>query len=402
MIEDINPGTASSAPSFLTPFEGIVFYYANDGRHGNELWSSNGLTDPPDPVAWYNSGGNKMVMDINVTAGTTSGTTLGSSDSSTFLIVFNNKIIFTANDGVNGTELWTVDNSNPPQLLTTINPSTGITYFSRPTIYNGALYFVVDDGVHNRELWRTDGTAAGTSIVYDTRPGTVGAFDNQSPMMVVGQNLFFIANDGLHGAELWRFNNFDTTPPTITSGTYDFDHGQIVLHFSEDVSASLTPDDLKIEWVLPTGTTFSPTDMTWDPLTNTATFTHHPTDAYPSIWPDGNFKLTILGADVTDDTGNAMASNYTLDFWVLAGDANRDRKVDAKDLGILSANWQGTGKVFSQGDFDYDGDVDLIDLYLFSRNRGVTLAAPPPSAAPTSAKRTPARTPIRATIDSLK
>jgi ELWxxDGT repeat protein len=295
-----------------------------------------------------------------------------------------------------------VDNSNPPELLTTINPSTGTTYFSRPTIYNGLLYFVVDDGVHNRELWQTDGTAAGTKMNYDIRPSTVGSFDNQSPMMVVGDNLLFIANDGLHGAELWKLNTTDVTAPTITSGTYDFEHGQIVLQFSEDVSQSLTADDLKINWVLPTGTTFSPTNMTWDPLTNTATFTYHPTDAYPSIWPDGNFKLTILATDVTDETGNPLASNFTLDFWVLAGDANRDRKVDAKDLGILSLNWQGTGKVFSQGDFDYDGDVDITDLYLLSRNRGVTLAAPPPAAAPTSAKRTPVRTPIRATIDSLK
>ena len=44
-----------------------------------------------------------------------------------------------------------------------------------------------------------------------------------------------------------------------------------------------------------------------------------------------------------------------------AGDANRDRTVDISDLGILATNWQGSGKTFVQGDFNYDGIVDISD-----------------------------------------
>jgi hypothetical protein len=63
------------------------------------------------------------------------------------------------------------------------------------------------------------------------------------------------------------------------------------------------------------------------------------------------------------------------------GDANLDDAVNATDLGVLSANWQGLDRIFSQADFNYDGRVDVNDLYLQANNWGQTLAVPPPAAA---------------------
>ena len=37
------------------------------------------------------------------------------------------------------------------------------------------VLFAADDGVHGRELWRTDGTAAGTAMVADLAPGPTGS-----------------------------------------------------------------------------------------------------------------------------------------------------------------------------------------------------------------------------------
>lgn len=113
---------------------------------------------------------------------------------------------------------------------------------------------------------------------------------------------------------------------------------------------------------------------------------------------DGNYRATISAAGVTDG-GNPMAADYLFDFFILAGDANHDRKVDLKDLVILASNWQGSGKTFSQGDFDYNGVVNAPDLGLLGQRWQQTLAlpAPPLPAVSTSVRptRTPARSPTR-------
>jgi len=49
------------------------------------------------------------------------------------------------------------------------------------------------------------------------------------------------------------------------------------------------------------------------------------------------------------------------------------------DLGILATNWQGLGKSFSQGDFNYDGRVDVTDLGILATSWQKSL--PPPAAA---------------------
>src|SRR5436853_4546420 len=53
MVKDIAPGAASSTPRALTPVAGVLFFTANDGVDGYELWRSDGTAD-----------GTRMVRDI--------------------------------------------------------------------------------------------------------------------------------------------------------------------------------------------------------------------------------------------------------------------------------------------------------------------------------------------------
>ena len=59
------------------------------------------------------------------------------------------------------------------------------------------------------------------------------------------------------------------------------------------------------------------------------------------------------------------------------------------DLGILATNWQGTNKLFNQGDLNYDGNVDITDLGMLATKWQANL--PPAGQRPTAGDSTPDR-----------
>jgi ELWxxDGT repeat protein len=72
------------------------------------------------------------------------------------------------------------------------------------TNVNGILLFAASDGVHGSELWSSDGTAAGTVMIKDIRPGAESGIGGYSGNFAnVSGALFFGANDGTHGNQLW-------------------------------------------------------------------------------------------------------------------------------------------------------------------------------------------------------
>ena len=78
-----------------------LFFFAANGTHGRELWSSDGTA----------SG---MVKDINPS---------GSGNPSS-LTLFSDKLFFGADDGTNGVELWSSDGTaSGTVLVKDINPS---------------------------------------------------------------------------------------------------------------------------------------------------------------------------------------------------------------------------------------------------------------------------------------
>ena len=54
MVADIRAGSNGSYPSYLTNVNGSLFFAANDGTHGAQLWATNG-----------SAGGTFLVSDIN-------------------------------------------------------------------------------------------------------------------------------------------------------------------------------------------------------------------------------------------------------------------------------------------------------------------------------------------------
>ena len=83
LVKDINP-TVGSTPSNFTHVSGTLYFTADDGTKGEELWKSDGT-----------AGGTTLVKDINPD---------GASSSPDNLIRagFSSILYFTADDGVNG------------------------------------------------------------------------------------------------------------------------------------------------------------------------------------------------------------------------------------------------------------------------------------------------------------
>ncbi len=182
---------ASSSPANLTNVNGNLFFTANDGTDGQELWKSNGT-----------AAGTVMVRDINPgSAGSYPGN----------LTNVNGTLFFSATDGVNGVELWKSDGTaGGTVLVKDINPGSAGSNPATLTNVNGTLYFAATDGTSGVELWQSDGTAAGTVRVMDINPGGAGSY----PANLTDSNrtLFFRANDGIHGPQPWVLPGAPTTP----------------------------------------------------------------------------------------------------------------------------------------------------------------------------------------------
>jgi hypothetical protein len=154
--------------------------------------------------------------------------------------------------------------------------------------------------------------------------------------------------------------------PAATSSSFDFETAPkaIRVMFNADVSASLSADDL-IVTPQGGGAPLAVTYAGYDAATNTARFTLPTTPL-----ADGRWRATMPAASVTDAAGRPLAADVVLDFFSLAGDANRDARVNLVDFNIVAANFGQLNRTFSQGDFNYDGMVNLQDFNILAGRFG--------------------------------
>jgi ELWxxDGT repeat protein len=246
LVKDIHPGANGSFPSGLTVFNGALYFAANDGTNGSELWRSDGTEagtvlvkdiDPRVPGTGPNPGGSGFPSGITVfngalyfrandgtigeelwrSDGTEAGTVLvkdicagGCASAIAGLTVFNGMLYFPAHSaGGADIELWRSDGTEAGTVLVKdINPGANGSSPFGFTVFNGALYFSANDGTNGPELWRSDGTEAGTVLVKDINPAPNGSFPFNgsfpADFAVFNGTLYFHANDGTSGNELWR------------------------------------------------------------------------------------------------------------------------------------------------------------------------------------------------------
>jgi ELWxxDGT repeat protein len=184
-----------------------LYFRASDGKHGVELWKSDGTNK-----------GTRLVKDINPAAPAPINTAckdrkscVGSSWVDDITVVgktaAGRRIYFTATDGKHGLELWKSDGTRKgTKLVRSINPTSAreASDISNLVALRRRIYFSANDGKHGVELWKSDGTRSGTTLVKDINPGKADS-DPDSLTAFKGR-LLFSADDGVHGYEMWRSN----------------------------------------------------------------------------------------------------------------------------------------------------------------------------------------------------
>jgi ELWxxDGT repeat protein len=184
IVKDINNGATSSQPSHFVNIAGTIFFTADNGANGFELWKTDGT-----------NAGTVIVKDINTTA--------AESSYPNQFIVIDKTLYFVATDNVNGTELWKTDGTNAgTTIVKDIN--SGVASSEPQSLYKfgNEIYFSANDGTNGFELWKTDGTNAGTVMVKNISTDPSGSSVHN--FAALGNILLFTANDGNNGFELWK------------------------------------------------------------------------------------------------------------------------------------------------------------------------------------------------------
>jgi ELWxxDGT repeat protein len=326
---------------------GTLFFTANDGIHGRELWKVDGA-----------SSGAVLVKDINP-----------GSDSA-------------------GTTPFGRPSPAPHQLINV----------------NGVLYFTADDGIHGSELWRSDGTVEGTQMVKDIRTlprivtlGNGSSYDDFSsligPLTNVNGTLYFTAYDDLNQTRLWKLET-----PRSELLARNADTGEIALLYLNQQNqvqqrSGLTygasfgaqagqPANVSVDWKI-AATVDVDRNGVADLLTYSATKDevaiwnlgqNGKVDGMRSlvgqngqILRTGNRNWQVIGmADIDQDKIlDVVWHNPESDevaFWFMQSDGSTVREYDY--LRDVSGNVLKTGnpqwRLEAMSDYDRDGDMDLL------------------------------------------
>lgn len=201
LVKDIVPGPKPSTYAFqsypdqLTASGGLVYFVADDGVNGKELWKSDGteagttLLTAIVPEAWY---GPQVLTDVNGT------------------------LYFSANDGVNGAELWKSDGTSAGTVMVKdLVPGSGSSYAYPIADFGGTLMFA-----SGTNLWKSDGSAAGTVLVKAIEPP--GTSSGLGLGVVMNGVLYFTVSangPNIPAAQLWRSDGTEAGTYRVSTAT---------------------------------------------------------------------------------------------------------------------------------------------------------------------------------------
>jgi len=241
-VKDIWPGTISSNVSNPIVYANKIFFVADDGTNGREVWLSDGtesgtlilkdirtdlgfgsfpnsFTIANDLLFFSASDSNATQPQLYVTAGDEASTV----KLTTNLLNAPDRLYGTAtslyfrgrNDGIEGRELWKSDGLiSGTEMVIDLTPGGGqnsnVNHFQE---FNNKIYFAAITTLQGSpntgiELFLSDGTSAGTELVVDINAGT--AHGDPSNLFAFNNKLFFTAQSPDYGREMFSVNTTGT------------------------------------------------------------------------------------------------------------------------------------------------------------------------------------------------
>lgn len=214
-----NNNTFSQLPN-LTVAGNNLFFLANDGIHGGELWKTDGTPN-----------GTVLVKDID--------NSFTSSDYQAFSFKsVGATIVFMARPSANDTnEMWLSDGSEAGTVkVKDIQPALNIELVRSLSFSLGNyMFFTAYNSITGHELYRTDGTGLNTILVKDVTQILTSSLNEGDRFIHFNDLTFFTGNDGKVGRELWvtdgtpqstfLYRDFSQTPIDVASyptGTTNF------------------------------------------------------------------------------------------------------------------------------------------------------------------------------------
>lgn len=206
LIKDFNPGNSSSA-GYLRNINNKLYFRAKDGTNGTELWTSDGTT-----------AGTIMVKDIYPGNGLYSANSSYPRNFTLMngMVYFtaddgiHGMELWVTDGTFNGTHMVkNINNTGDGSQGSSVNLSPGL-------VNGNLLYFYADDGVHGKEIWVTDGTREGTKIAYDLNPGPNHSNEYSQWGQLAGGDLIVGADDGEIGTEIFIFEGIPNSCPSTS------------------------------------------------------------------------------------------------------------------------------------------------------------------------------------------
>ncbi len=422
MVMDINPGSSSSSPQDIVALGDVVYFVAHDGDGSNQLWSSGpggtvlvhsflplenqgsyptNLTPGPNGLLFFvaNDGvdGDQLFFTNGTTAGTTALFTSGNIGGSITFVSLGDVLLFIENEpNVSSSNLYATDGTVggtrsilSGQNIVGLFKAGQLAYFLTvaPNAPQNGTYL---------DLWRTDGTTQNSvNLGLVDEPNTVGAYFPHT--VDAGGHFYFevfTASFGHvveSGGDLWTSDPSNGAPIQLAASYSGAGFTNLtafenkVLFTSEDSSAA--GESLWISNGTASGTTVikdftgaaysSPSSLSnFTTIGSSVYFTVFEPGGREQLWvTDGTTNGTVLLHDFPGIAAGQYpggitaltASNGKLFFVVTDPSSNADHDSqlwvsDGTSMGTTSINDFGSSPYLATGLTDVNGVLDFIAI----------------------------------------